>query len=235
MKNRTPLVALIWLLVSTPVMAQSQLNTLTQAERSTGWRLLFDGTSTKGWRNYMKQGPAAGWEARDGALVRVSGGGDIVFDEKFKNFELMLEWRLDPNSPRPGNSGIFFRAIEGPDAIYYSAPEIQVLDDDKHPDGKTELTSAGSNFGLHPAPRGVVKPVGEWNAVRVVVSGNHVEHWLNGKKIVEYELNSPAWKALVAKSKFNQWPEYGQAAEGYIGLQEHGSYVAFRNIKLRAL
>src|SRR5687767_9872922 len=98
-KNKTSLVALSWLLVSTTVIAQSRPNTLTQAERSAGWRLLFDGTSTKGWRNYMKQGPAAGWEARDGALVRVSGGGDIVFDEKFKNFELMLEWRLDPNSP----------------------------------------------------------------------------------------------------------------------------------------
>src|SRR5688500_15181625 len=102
--------------------ATAQTNTLTSAEKSAGWRLLFDGTTTNGWRNYMKTGPAAGWEAKDGALTRVGGGGDIVFNEKFKNFELMLEWRLDPASTRAGNSGIFFRAIEGPEAIYYSAP-----------------------------------------------------------------------------------------------------------------
>ncbi len=216
-------------------MTAQTANTMTAAEKGAGWRLLFDGNTTNGWRNYMKQGAAAGWEAKDGALTRVGGGGDIVFNERFKNFELMLEWRLDPNSSRPGNSGIFFRGIEGPEAIYYSAPEVQVLDDVRHSDGKSELTSAGSNFGLHPAPRGVVKPLGEWNAVRLVVKGNHVEHWLNGRKIVEYELQSPEWKKLVANSKFKQWPEYGQASEGYIGLQEHGSYVAFRNIKIRPL
>jgi hypothetical protein len=233
MTGRFSTALLLAALTGLPVAAQS--NTLTSAEKSAGWRLLFDGTTTIGWRNYMKTGPVVGWEAREGALTRVGSGGDIVFNEKFRNFELMLEWRLDPASPRAGNSGIFIRAIEGPDAIYYGAPEVQVLDDTKHPDGKSELTSAGSNFGLHPAPRGVVKPVGEWNTVRLVVNGNHVEHWLNGRKIVEYELNSPEWKALVARSKFNQWPEYGQAAEGYIGLQEHGSFVAFRNIKIRPL
>ena len=215
--------------------AAGELNTLTAAERAAGWRLLFDGKTTDGWRGYMKQTVPEGWQIVAGALTRVGGGGDIITREKFRNFELALEWRLDPASAQPGNSGIFFRVIEGPDAIYYSAPEMQVLDDDKHPDGKSELTSAGSNFGLHAAPRGVVKPVGEWNSVRLIANGNHIEHWLNGKKIVEYELGGAAWQQLVAGSKFKQWPEYGKASEGYIGLQEHGSYVAFRNIKIREL
>jgi hypothetical protein len=112
---------------------------------------------------------------------------------------------------------------------------MQVLDDARHNDGKSPLTSAGSNFALHPAPRGAVKPAGEWNAVRLLVNGNHVEHWLNGTKVVEYELGSPEWKQLVSNSKFKEWPEYGQAAEGYIGLQDHGDAVAFRNIKIRIL
>jgi hypothetical protein len=213
----------------------SAQNRLTPAERAAGWRLLFDGNTTSSWRGYNMEAMPAGWQVVDGALVRVGSGGDIVTKEKFRNFELKLEWRLDPASPDPGNSGIFFRAVESSSPIYHSAPEVQILDDQKHGDGKSELTSAGSNFALHAAPRGVVKPVGEWNAVRLVVNGNHVEHWLNGRKIVEYELGSPAWKQLVANSKFKEWPEYGSAREGHIGLQEHGSYVAFRNVKIRVL
>jgi alpha-3'-ketoglucosidase len=221
--------------VAAQSMAVSAPNTLTTSERAAGWRLLFDGKSTDGWRGYGMQAMPAGWQAAEGALVRVGRGTDIVTLEKFQNFELTLEWRLDPASANPGNSGIFFRAVESSAPIYHSAPEVQILDDGKHGDGKSELTSAGSNFALHAAPRGVVKPVGEWNAVRLLVNGSHVEHWLNGRKIVEYELGSPAWRQLVANSKFREWPEYGTAREGYIGLQEHGSYVAFRNVKIRAL
>ncbi len=207
------------------------LNTLTDAERAAGWRLLLDGTSTAGWRNYGKQGASQGWQVVEGALARVSQGGDLITADKFKNFELTLEWKIGEG----GNSGVFYRAIEGPAQIYFSAPEMQVLDDARHNDGKSPLTSAGSNFALHPASRGAVKPAGEWNAVRLLVNGNHVEHWLNGSKVVEYELGSPEWKQLVANSKFKEWPEYGQAAEGYIGLQDHGDAVAFRNIKIRIL
>jgi hypothetical protein len=206
-------------------------NALTAAERAAGWRLLFDGSTTSGWRNYGKQGAAPGWQAVDGALTRVAGGGDLITVERFGNFELALEW----NIAEGGNSGVFFRAIEGPEQIYFSAPEMQVLDDARHRDGQSTLTSAGSNFGLHPAARGVVRPAGQWNAARLVVQGNHVEHWLNGRKVVEYELGSPEWQQLVANSKFNQWPEYGKASEGHIGLQDHGDRVAFRNIKIRVL
>jgi hypothetical protein len=206
-------------------------NTLTPAEMSQGWTLLFDGASTAGWRAYDKEAAPEGWKAVDGALTRTSRGGDIITARSYRNFELALEWKIGPG----GNSGIFYRAAPGSDAIYFSAPEMQVLDDSGHVDGRSELTSAGAAYGLYPAPRGVVRPVGEWNTVRLLVNGNHVEHWLNGRKIVEYELQSPDWQTRVRNSKFKAWREYGQAAEGHIGLQDHGDWVAFRNIKIRVL
>ena len=196
-----------------------------------GWRPLFDGTSTAGWRGYNMDHMPDGWQVVDGALTRVAAAGDIITTEQFENFELELEWMVRP----AGNSGIFYRAVETPDPIYYSAPEMQVLDDAGHQDGLSRLTAAGSNYGLHPAPEGVVKPAGEWNRARIVVNGNHVEHWLNGQKIVEYELGSDDWKQRVAASKFNEWPNYGKATRGHIGLQDHGDWVAFRNIRIRVL
>lgn len=183
------------------------------------------------WRGYQKTELPAGWQVIDGALTRVARGGDIVSTEQFGDFELELEWMVRA----AGNSGIFFRALETTPLIYHNAPEYQVLDDAGHADGRNPLTSAGSNYGLHAAPRGVVKPAGQWNTARLLVRGNHVEHWLNGQKVVEYELHSPEWKALVAGSKFKEWPSYGQAVRGHIGLQDHGDWVAFRNIRIRSL
>jgi hypothetical protein len=216
--------------VQTPQQATGT-NALTAEERAAGWRLLFDGRTTGGWRGYMQEAVPAGWQVADGALTRVGPGGDIITIEKFRNFELSLDWNVEPG----GNSGVFYRAIEGPRQIYYAAPEMQVLDDEQHNDGGSGLTSAGSNYGLHPAPRGVARPAGEWNSARIVVIGNHVEHWLNGQKIVDYELGSADWARRVANSKFREWPEYGKATEGHIGLQDHDSRVAYRNIKIRVL
>ncbi|MEK6598700.1 MAG: DUF1080 domain-containing protein [Gemmatimonadota bacterium] len=223
-------VSLLSLLTVGAAQSQSMANSLTDAERAAGWKLLFEGQTTAGWRGYLKN-TVTGWQVVDGALTRAAEGGDIITTEQYRNFELALEWKIGPG----GNSGVFYRAVEGPSAIYFSAPEMQVLDDALHADGQFPLTSAGSNYGLHPAPRGVVRPVGEWNAVRIVVQGNQVEHWLNGRLIVRYRLQSHEWKALVAGSKFAQWKEYGQAAEGYIGLQDHGDWVAFRSIRIRVL
>ena len=204
---------------------------LTSAEKAAGWRLLFDGHTTNGWRGYMREGMPEGWQAVDGALTRVGRAGDIITTESYGNFELSLEWKVGPG----GNSGVFYRAKAGPDAIYMVAPEMQVLDDAGHPDGRSPLTSAGSNYGLHPAERGAVRPAGEWNEARIIVDGDHVEHWLNGVKLVDYELGSPDWAELVANSKFGEWPEYGTATEGHVGLQDHGDWAAFRNIKIRPL
>ncbi len=211
--------------------AQEAHNVLTDAEREAGWRLLFDGRSLDGWRGYNMDALPGGWAVEDGALTRVGRGGDIITEEQFSDFELSLEWKLEEG----GNSGVFYRAVEGQEWIYHGAPELQVLDDANHVDGQDPRTSAGSNYGLHPAPRGVVRPAGEWNTSRVVVRGSHVEHWLNGTRIVEYELGSPDWAELVANSKFAQWPAYGQAERGHIGLQDHGDPVWFRNLKIREL
>ncbi len=196
-----------------------------------GWRALFDGRTTAGWRGYRMDAMPGGWEVVDGALTRTGSGGDIVTTEVYANFELELEWRVAPG----GNSGIMFRVVEDSDATYMSGPEVQVLDDAAHRDGASRLTAAGANYGLHPAPAGVVKPAGEWNAVRLVVNGAHVEHWLNGVKVVEYELWTPEWEAQVAASKFAQWPGYGLARAGHIALQDHGDWVAYRNIRIRVL
>lgn len=207
-------------------------NTLTPAERQAGWRLLFDGRTTTGWRGYRGGGMPAGWRVVDGTLSRVEQASDIVTVDQFRNFELSLEWKLTTPG---GNSGIFYRATEAADQIYFTGPEMQVLDDDVHPDGKSPLTSAGAAYGLYPAPRGAVKPLGQWNTARILVDGDHVVHWLNGVKMADYVLGSPDWKARVARSKFSKWPEYGTAAQGYIGLQEHGNPVEFRNIKIKVL
>lgn len=206
-------------------------NTLTEAERAAGWRLLFDGETLDGWRPFKGEGAPEGWAVEDGTLARVGPGGDIITEEEFEDFELSLEWRVAPG----GNSGIFYLVSEDAEYVWEAAPEMQVLDDAGHPDGQSELTSAGSNFALHPAPRGVVRPAGEWNEARIVVRDAHVEHWLNGRRIVEYELGSEDWERRVAASKFAEWPEYGRAAEGHVGLQDHGDRVAFRDIRIRVL
>lgn len=130
---------------------------------------------------------------------------------------------------------MFIRADESQPYIFLSAPEIQILDDANHHDGKDPLTSAGSNYALHPAPRGIAHPAGEWNSFRVRVQGNHVVQWLNGQEIVNYELGSADWTARLGRSKFADWPVYGKLERGYIGLQDHGDLVRFRNIKIRVL
>lgn len=214
-----------------PSSTNAAPNTLTDAERAAGWRLLFDGKTTAGWRNYGKPTISDGWKVQDGALTRVGAGGDIITNEEFGNFELTLDWKIE----RAGNSGIFYRASEDSDAIYWNAPEMQVLDDAHHPDGLSRLTSAGAAYDLYPAPAGIVKPANAWNAVRLVVNGNHVEHWLNGVKTVEYEFGSRDWDAKVAASKFAPHPHFGKNSRGHIGLQDHGNLVAFRNIKIRVL
>ena len=206
-------------------------NTLTSEERSQGWKLLFDGKTTAGWRGYKQQGMPAGWQVVDNALVRTAGGGDIITTEQYDSFELALEWKISAG----GNSGVMYRVSEEGEASYHTGPEVQVLDNHGHRDGKNPLTSAGSCFGLYAPSKDVTKPVGSWNQMRLVVKGNHVEHWLNGDKVVEYELHSPDWKTRVEGSKFKEWPTFGRIPRGHIALQEHGNRVEYRNIKIRPL
>lgn len=204
---------------------------LTAAERADGWRLLFDGRTTAGWRGYKKDEFPDGWQVVDGELTRVAAAGDIITTDQFGDFELALEWKVGP----AGNSGVFYRVTEEGDQSYHTGIEMQVLDDSGHIDGQSPLTSAGALYGLYPAERGVVKPAGEWNSARVLARGNHVEHWLNGQKLVDTELWSADWNGKLATSKFTEWPGYARAARGHIGLQDHGDRVSFRNIKIRDL
>lgn len=214
----------------TPSIPQGP-NTLSPEEISAGWRLLFDGTTTNGWRGYRSAAPGSGWQVINGELTRASAAGDLITIDQFSDFELTLEWKVPPG----GNSGLFFRVTEDQDAMHQGAPEMQILDNAGHPDGRSPLTSAGANYGLHAPERDVTKPVGEWNGVRLIVRGDHVEHWLNSVKILEYDIGSADWLRRVADSQFRNWPAYAKARRGHIGLQDHGDRVAFRSIKLRLL
>jgi hypothetical protein len=216
----------------TVAMAENQgMTALSDAEKKAGWKLLFDGKTLAGWRGFKTETPPSGWKAIDGVLSREAAGGDIMTVEEFGDFELSLEWKL----AKGGNSGIFFHVTKEGDETWWSGPEFQVLDNTVHRDGKVELTSAGSNYALHPPIRDVTKPVGEWNSVRILVKGPHVEHWMNGVKIVEYELWSEDWHQRVKASKFDKIPIYGRAKRGHIALQDHGDPVWYRNIKIRPL
>ena len=210
----------------------SGATTLTAEQRAAGWRSLFDGTSTTAWRGYQSPTFPAGWSIVDGVLTKSGSVGDLVSKEQFGNFELALDWNLSTG----GNAGIFYRGTEEYDHIYWSAPEYQLLDDANHPDGKNRVTSAGAAYALYPPPAGVVKPAGQWNSTLIVVNGNRVQHWLNGQKLLEYELGSPDWEAKVKASKFVEYPKYGRATRGYIGIQgDHDGVLSIRNVRIREL
>ena len=211
-------------------------NALTPEEQKSGWRLLFDGKTTAGWRGFKKTGfPADRWVVKEKALQHVPtgtgdshGGGDIVTVDRFSDFDLRFEWRIAPGA----NSGLKYFVTEERDGPI--AHEYQVLDDARHPDAKIgpHRQTAAFYDVLPPAADKPLRPVGEWNESRVLVRGNHVEHWLNGRKVVEYELGSPELAAAIARSKFKDVPGFGQKIAGHILLQDHGDEVAFRSIKI---
>ena len=198
------------------------------------WRILFDGKSTVAWRGYRQDGfPDKVWKVSDGTLRTVVGGEsrDLFTRDKYRNFELELEWKISPG----GNSGIIYLVSEDFDQTYQTGPEMQVLDDAKHRDGKDPKTSAGSLYALVAPANKVLRPVGSWNKVRIIVHQGHVEHWLNGRKVLAYELGSDQLKPLIAGSKFKDFPRFAQNQEGYIALQYHGDEVWYRKIRIRSL
>ncbi|MFD2069155.1 DUF1080 domain-containing protein [Pontibacter silvestris] len=228
----------------TNAMASNTDNTLTEAEKDAGWKLLFDGKSTNGWRGAYKDSfPEQGWKVEDGELVVVKSdgsesqnGGDIITVDQYENFELTLETKLTPGA----NSGVKYYVTERLPKSPGSAIglEFQILDDDLHPDakmGKNGNRTIGSLYDLITAQNKQAKPIGEWNQIRIVSNNNHVEHWLSGTKVVEYERGSPEFRALVADSKYKKYENFGEAPKGHILLQDHGDEVHYRNIKLRVL
>ncbi|MEX0944366.1 MAG: DUF1080 domain-containing protein [Balneolaceae bacterium] len=216
-------------------------NTLTQAEIDEGWVLLFDGETTDGWRGYNRDAfPDGGWVVEDGA-IRVIGtgmgeaggeGGDIIYDQQFHNFHLKLEWKVSEG----GNSGIFYLAQELEDTpIWQSAPEMQVLDNERHPDamlGEDGNRMAGSLYDLIPADPQNFRGAGEWNQAEVLVYRGTVVHFQNGEPVLEYHLGTPEWQEMVANSKFEPYENFGINQPGYFGLQDHGDDVWFRNIRI---
>jgi len=201
------------------------------APAGSGWRPLFDGRTTAGWRGYQRADVPAGWQVVDGALTRVGEAGDLVTLDEFADFELELEWKIAPG----GNSGVMFRVTEDHEYPWETGPEFQILDDAAHKDGLDPRTSAGANYAMHAPSVAAARPAGEWNQARLVVRGAHVEHWLNGQKIVAYELWSPDWEARVQACKWKERPDYGRRRSGLIALQDHGDAVAYRNLRIRVL
>jgi hypothetical protein len=226
---------------------QTGPNQLSRTEKKEGFMLLFDGESTDGWRGYLLDYFPSNWVVEDGTLHCIGSGkgeagadegGDILYDKKFSDFHLKLEWKIS----KGGNSGIFYLNQEIPryDKMYYTSPEMQVLDNENHPDaklGKDGNRQAGSLYDLIPAVPQNANPFGEWNQVEIICSDGNVVHRMNGEKVLEYQLWSKEWEEMVANSKFPGLnPDWANVAkEGYIGLQDHGDDVWYRSIKIKEL
>ncbi|MCD6597290.1 MAG: DUF1080 domain-containing protein [Bacteroidales bacterium] len=213
-----------------------QYNVLTDTEREDGWQLLFDGETTNGWRGFNRESIGTGWTVENGFLVApgLGGdiGGDVIYEEQFENFDLKLEWKITQG----GNSGIFFHVLEGDyDAVYATGPEYQIIDDIGFPQKLEDWQTSGANYAINPPENAKIKPAGEWNSSEIIVNGPHVVHYLNGIKVVEYDLWTKEWEELVNKSKWKNFPDYGKAHKGHIGLQDHGNKIYFRNIKIKVL
>jgi hypothetical protein len=214
-----------------PAARAAETNTLTGAERSEGWHLLFDGNSLEGWRSLGSAAPGAGWRVIDGAIVRMSKSGDLVSVDEFGDFDLSIEWKVADAT----NSGILYRVSLSERQTYFTGPEYQILDNVHGGDRFDPKHLAGALYDLVAPPSDYTRPVGTWNQTRIVVRGWHIEHWLNGVKIVDADLASAEGRELIARSKFGVMPHFASFARGHIALQDHDNAVSFRNIKIRDL
>lgn len=218
------------------VEAQSdKINILTEQEKKDGWQMLFNGMNMAGWKTFQGK-EISGWKVIDGIMnnsgVGGDHGGDIITKEKFQNFELYLEWKIAPQS----NSGVFYHVNERiGKAIYESGPEYQLIDDKGWPAKLHADQYSGANYGMHAPRNAVVKEISEWNQTRIVVNRTHVQHFLNGQIVVDYYLWDTDWKLRKEKGKWKDYPYYGMAKKGHIGLQDHGGLAQFRNIKIKVI
>ena len=223
-------------------MGNDSANKLTQKEKNNGWQLLFDGSTTNGWHSYGKTYAGKAWKVEDGVLHLDAAskktmnyeGIDLVTDQEFGDFDLKLQWKISKN----GNSGIMFNVNENPAKYaepYFTGPEMQVLDNAGHPDGKIYKHHAGDLYDLIASPKDASKPVGEWNQVEIIVKNGKLDLYLNGEHTVNTTMWDDNWKKMVAGSKFKAWPDFGTFRRGHIDLQDHGDNVWFRDIKIRPL
>jgi len=224
-------------------LAVPTMNTLTAEEQAEGWELLFDGSTLNGWKRFNHDTIGPLWSVKEGMIVcdgegLVEGtaniGGSLITIKQFGNFELTLDWKISPG----GNSGIIYHAIEDPKYKhdYETGPEYQVIDDNGWKDGLGEAQKAGSSYDMFPAPATKkINPVGEWNTARLIYNNGHVEQWLNGEKVVEFEEGSPEFTERYKKSKWVDYPDWNKFKSGAISLQDHGAAVYYKNIKIKAL
>jgi len=200
-----------------------------------GWESLFDGKTMDQWRVYQEE-DLRGWEIRDDEMIALGleeGHADIITKEIYTNFELRLEWNISQG----GNSGIFFNVAEEEElgTVYQSGPEYQLADDLSLAKDYNRTRVSGANYDMHAPRLNVAKPAGQWNTTRLIVDEGHVQHWLNGKKVVAYNLWTPEWEEIKKNSKWSFYPKYGSYTSGHIALQDHGGQIRFRNVKLRRL
>lgn len=224
--------------------SNDKMNMLTEAEKRDGWQLLFDGKTLNGWRTYNKQTVGSDWKVQDGTLVldaakdasgkRVPGnGGDITAGGEFVDFELQLDWKIDSC----GNSGVIYRSVES--SKYHSpwqtGPEMQILDNDCHPDAKIHKHRSGDFYDVVASSKETANPARQWNSIRIVAKGNHIEQWQNGVKVIDVQMGTDEWKNMLKTTKWKDHPDYSLAPKGLIVLQDHGDKVWFRNIKIKKL
>lgn len=217
--------------------AEPPANVLTEAEKAEGWTLLFNGTSLDGWRIY-KGKESNTWGVQNG-LLHCTGSttdksdmrGDLITNNQYDNFELVADWKIAPQ----GNSGILYLVSEEFEAPYMSGPEYQLIDDENFPEKLEDWQKSGANYAMNPPSKLAAKPVGEWNQTRIVVNKGKVEHWLNGEKVVDTEMWTDEWQKAKTTGKWKDYKGYGTAKKGHICLQDHGSEVWFKNMKIREL
>ncbi|MGH7130098.1 MAG: 3-keto-disaccharide hydrolase, partial [Planctomycetaceae bacterium] len=219
---------LLTLLLLSAAVADDAHNTLSEAEKRSGWKLLFDGKSLDGWRNYRKEGIGDGWQVVDGEIRRVgNGAGDIVTTDQYDRFELAIEYKIEPG----GNSGLMYHVTETSAPPWHTGPEVQILDNAKGEDPQ----KAGWLYELYSSPEDATRPAGEWNQIHLRVTPEQCEVNMNGVRYYRFVMGSDDWNRRVAKSKFADLPDFGKTGKGHICLQDHGNLVAFRNIKIRTL
>ncbi|BBO32556.1 3-keto-disaccharide hydrolase [Lacipirellula parvula] len=183
------------------------------------------------WKAYGKEGWPEGWKLEKGVLHRHGSGGDLMSKNEYGDFDLKFAWKVSPG----GNSGVMYRVSEEKEPAYFTGPEYQLLDDAKHKDGQNKVTSSGSLYAMYPPEKDVLKPAGEWNRSRILVQGDHVQHFLNGEKVVDVKLSGDDWDKKLAASKFATWPKFGKNAKGHIVLQDHGDEIWYRNMRIKDL
>jgi hypothetical protein len=224
--KKSTVTLLLLLLSGLPVLLVAQ----------TSWVSLFDGTTLKGWRTYQNK-PSDAWYVQDGLLVNKGNKdpklrhADLITEAQYENFELEFDWKIAPQA----NSGVMYLVTEEYASAYLSGPEYQLIDDKGYPAKLEDWQKTAANYAMDVPALDATKPAGEWNHTKIIVNKAHVEHWLNGKKVVEYELWTPIWQQHKATGKWKDAPGYGVSKKGHIALQDHGGEVWFRAIKIRVL